>query len=471
MRIDEPIETKGYFWLQEEPDHRLPGVLKISESSVISVELAGLLNRPSSLLQKIMTAGPSSTDDEPDIERLVGLVEKGGLVTLDRCYRHGLRFGGELINSTLQPSLAFMGVRYEDDEQATFSEFRFSIDGLDAWLSVSSIAIEQDFDDYSGYIRFRLPDEIQITIGNDVGLEFAFGLRFPSMSLPMTRASVEQTASIRVKTKTPQPLEFFSSIARKLCNLLSLALDEDVGIQYMSGYLDYKTDNGEERKHQVRIYGEFQPWISRTPNIRSHRALFLYPEISDSIKDLVSKWFDNYDRLEPAIDLYFASRTQNQAFLQARVLWLAQALESLHRRTSQETEMPDAEFKSRIDEIAQNCPSDIQKWVRDKLLYANQLSFRTRIDRLVDPFATWFGRDDIERQYFVNRVRNTRNYLTHYGQRPRKNTATNPTELFALHQKMEALLQFHLLNLIGFDQQWIASLVERNVRLRRKVNG
>ena len=31
MRIDEPIETSGFFWLPEEPDFLVPGDLHISD--------------------------------------------------------------------------------------------------------------------------------------------------------------------------------------------------------------------------------------------------------------------------------------------------------------------------------------------------------------------------------------------------------------------------------------------------------
>ena len=46
MRLAEPIETTGMFWLPEQPDTQLSGVLKISESSEITVDLAGAFGNP-----------------------------------------------------------------------------------------------------------------------------------------------------------------------------------------------------------------------------------------------------------------------------------------------------------------------------------------------------------------------------------------------------------------------------------------
>ena len=84
MRISEPIETTGVFWLPGQPGTRLSGVLKISESSEITVELAGMFGNP---FVTPRTFGVAVTPEEAasDPRRIAGVLQKGGLVTLDRC--------------------------------------------------------------------------------------------------------------------------------------------------------------------------------------------------------------------------------------------------------------------------------------------------------------------------------------------------------------------------------------------------
>ena len=41
MRIDEPIETSGFFWLPEEPDFRVPGDLHISAPAPAATASSG----------------------------------------------------------------------------------------------------------------------------------------------------------------------------------------------------------------------------------------------------------------------------------------------------------------------------------------------------------------------------------------------------------------------------------------------
>ena len=477
MRLAEPIETKGMFWLPEQPETGLPGVLRISETSEITVEFAGVIGNPPSVFSRVgALASPRSGDGDSDLERIVGTVEKGGRITLDGCFRQSsnMVLPSGLFSSTFHASLAFLGVEYGNKEQVSFSEFSFSVDGLDAWLSISGIGeleLEEGAKNTSGSIRFHSPDDIPVTLSSGDQLEFIFSLSFPNVVIPVTEMAVKQTSLVRVRSERLQPVEYFSLIAVRLCNFLSLALDEDVGIQSMTGYLDQETGDDKRWQHPVRVYGQFPPFIDRSPSIQWHRALFLYPVVADRIGDVVTKWFDSYETFAPALDLYFLSRTQTQANLQTKALWLAQALETFHSRSSAETEMPHEEFRERIDLVTKSCPADIQDWVREKLQYANRFTFKSRIERLVEPFASWFGSDWSEREAFIRRIRDTRNYLTHYDGETTKKRADRPEELFALYREMEALLQLHLLRLIGFDDSSIGSLVEQNARLRRKLNG
>ena len=477
MRLAEPIETTGMFWLPEEPETRLPGVLRISEASEITVELAGVIGNPPSVFSNVgAVATLRSGDGDSDLDRIVGTVKKGGRVTLDRCFREGgnLVLPSGLFRSTFYASVAFIGLEYGKNEQVSFSEFSFSVDGLDAWLSISGIGeleFEEGAENKSGSIRFHKPDDIPVTLSSGDQLEFTFGLSFPKVVIPVTERAIKQTSFVRVRSERPESVEYFSSIAVRLCNFLSLALDEDVGLQSMTGYLDLARNDYKESAHPVRVYGQFPPVIDRSPSIRGHRALFLFPDVADRIGDVMTRWFDSYDTFAPALDLYFASRTQTQAYLETKALWLAQALETLHRRSSQETEMSPEEFRDRIDLVIKNCPTDIQGWVWEKLQYVNRLPFKTRIERLVEPFASWFGSNFGEREAFIKSIRDTRNYLTHYDAKATKRRADRPDDLFVLYGKMEGLLQLHLLSLIGFDHSLIGFLVEENRRLRRKLIG
>lgn len=40
MRLSEPIEKHGFFWLPDDAENKIPGILRISESGEITVEVS-----------------------------------------------------------------------------------------------------------------------------------------------------------------------------------------------------------------------------------------------------------------------------------------------------------------------------------------------------------------------------------------------------------------------------------------------
>ena len=473
MRLTEPIETTGEFWLPEDPDTRLSGILRISETGEITVELAGMFGEPFAMLKGGSEDGPSIVEgEEPTQGRIVGVVSRGGPITLDGCIwtSRNFQLPSVLSRSTVHASRACIGARYEQAEEVSFSEFSLGVEGLDTWLGASGIEFQQDDRVNGSVIRYRTPEEIQLTLPNGVDLKFVFQVvTTGNLGFPI-EAAVKQTVSAVIKPNEPQPISYYSFFAVRLCRFLFLALDQDVCIQTMTGNVDVDMSDGEKRRESVRIYGRFAPWTEKKPIISRHDALFLYPSIADQLSEMMIKWFEVYEALNPALDLYFASRTQASLFLDTKVLLLAQALETLHRRTTQETEMPEEEFTNLLEVVTRNCPGNRREWVSGKLRYANELTFRHRIQRLLEPFGHYFG-ERRARTDFINRICDTRNYLTHYDEKSTKNRASQPRELFTIHGKLEALFLLHLLRMNGFDDSAIDSLIQGNDGLRRKLDG
>ena len=473
MRLTEPIEVEGLFWLPGQIDTQLHGVLKITESGEITVDLAGTFGSPLVTPREFRRpAGPNEGESSPDPGRVLGNLRKGGLITLDRCLRNRSNFSlpSRLSTSTISAELAFVGAGYEEGEEALFSEFSFSVEGLDDWLTLSGIGVEfeQDTENSKGSIRFDTPHDIALLLASDTEMRFRFGLTFSRITAPLTEATVRQSASVLVKLKEPRPIKHFSSLAYKFCNFMTFALDQAVSIESMTGYLEQDTADERNRRFPIKVYGQFGPWPERKPRIRWHTALFLYPQVASNLEEIMGRWFESYESFESAFNLYFATRAQPSQFLDAKILWLTQALETLHRRSSEETEMPDEEFRDLVESLKQHCPPTRLRWLLDRLRYDNELSFRNRIRRLLNPVEKWFG-DEGERKAFVRRVSDTRNYLTHYDESSTPNRATGGGELFELYEKLEALFQLHVLLLLGFDDSAIQAAVHRNRALGRKL--
>ena len=174
-----------------------------------------------------------------------------------------------------------------------------------------------------------------------------------------------------------------------------------------------------------------------------------------------AKWVKNYEISEPAFNLYFSTKSGGQKYLDGKFLSLAQGIETLHRRNSQETQMPEEEFSTLKDKILKAIPNQKQnEWIKTKLEYANELSLRKRIKQMIEPFKDLFGNAG-KRNSFISKVVVTRNYLTHYDSNL-ESEAAHGEELWKLYRKLEALFQLHFLQLIGMDIESIKSIAKEN---------
>jgi len=406
VRLSEPIEKSGYFWLPAKPDNRLPGILRVSETGETNVEVIGIFGDTLAELN----------DSTPEIGRIVGVIENGDIITLDHCFyrNRNISFGG-ISKSTIHANFLLRGVQYDEGEPVTFSRFRFSVEGLDEWLSVSGLSVEHNCSERSASIHFNPPKEIAVQLADGIGFSVTFCWTLPGIPI-VTEAKITQKAYITLKSESLRPLEDFLALVFKLNNFLCFATDETVSLDSATGFsheITREVGNGEKREVPIAVYYESTPVSEGRPKLHWHNMLFRYGYIANQLEPILNSWLTNYEISAPAFNLYFASKSGAHKYLEGRFLSLAQGIETLHRRNSHETHMLDEEFDQLVVTIVEGCPSVRREWLLKKLEYANELPLRKRIKQMLEPFESIYGSSK-ERKQFIGKVIDTRNYLTHY---------------------------------------------------------
>lgn len=461
MRLSEPIEKSGYFWLPARPDNRLPGVLRVTETGETNVEVIGIFG---DTLAEI-------NDSSAELGRIVGVIENGEMITLDHCFyrNRNISFGG-ISKSTIHANFLLRGVQYDEGEPVTFSRFQFSVEGLDEWLSVSGLRVEHNWSERSASIHFNPPKEIAVQLTDGIGFRFTFRWTPPGAPI-VTEAKITQKVYITLTSESLRPIEYFLALVFKLSNFLCFATDETVSLDSATGFSHEITrEVGNDKKREVPIavyYDESTPVSEGCPKLHRHNMLFRYDHIANQLETILNSWLTNYEISAPAFNLYFASKFGAHKYLDGRFLSLAQGIETLHRRNSQETLMLDEEFDQLVATIVEGCPSVRREWLSKKLEYANELPLRKRIRQMLEPFESLYGGSK-ECKQFIGKVIDTRNYLTHYDPKLAQQAANGET-LWKLCMKLEALFQLHFLRLIGLDAEFIRKLANENHALRSKV--
>lgn len=446
MRITEERIRSGFFWLPSEPEIKIPGTLKITDGGKIELEIVGNFGK------------------DLNISRIVGHIEEDGYVTLDNCFygNKKMSFGG-ISKSLVHVHKVLCGAHFGENEGLTFNTFSFSVEGLDEWLNISGIKVENDWSNKTASINYIPPEEEAFSLGNGMQLKFSFKWTLPGSPI-ITEAKITQKAYIKLISEHPKSLSDFMDLSHKIINLLCFAMDETVSIRDVSatsGKLQKEVAEGEFIPVPVILFYQSLPFSPMMPKIARYDMLFVFSAIRENASEIFKKWLDAYEALEPSLNLYFASKTGAHKYLEGKFLSLVQGLETYHRRTSNERLMSKDEYENLKLNILAHCPDENRSWLDGRLTNGNEINLSKRLKRIIEPFKEHIGNSD-ERGKIIRSIVDARNYFTHYDGEL-ANKVAPPQALLSLCLKMEAIFQLHFLKMLGFTDEQI-NLAVRNCR-------
>ncbi|AUZ57769.1 hypothetical protein PRJ_1148 [Pseudomonas sp. XWY-1] len=459
MRIEEEYKKTGYFWLPGKEERKIPGVLSIVDGGDIELEIVGHFNDEMDVL-----------GEKDDLGRIIGHVEKDGLVTLDDCFyiQKNLAFGG-ISKSRILVNRVYSGAAWEKDEAVTFDSFAFSVDCLDSWVNISGISVDHDWENNTATISYARPERTVLLLDNGMSLEICFAYTPPGFP-NITEAKITQRAYFNLKSEALRDIKEFISTAFKITNLMCFAMDEVVTLKNVSATSpEIQSDGGNGKIYRVpiSIYYKSIPFSEKAPKKNWHEMLFSFGVIRADAQQVFNNWINAYEYLAPALNLYFSTKTGSQKYLDGKFLALAQGLETYHRRTSSETLMEPGDFEALVAGIIKDCPGEHVGWLSGRLMHGNEINLGKRLKRIVEPFKNHLGKRD-QRTKILRKIVDTRNYLTHYSENLKEEAATG-RDLWVLCQKMEAIFSLHFLKVIGFTDEEINGVVKNSHPLNKKL--
>ena len=360
-------------------------------------------------------------------------------------------------------------MEYEQEEQLSFESISFSVDGLEEWVGMSGISVQHEKDFLGASVKFTPPESLTYSLKDGMELNICFGYTLPTIKPNPINFSILQNTYFKLTSKNPLPLNDFIFIVHKIVTLLNFAMDSTVSIKNVFCFFStiMREVNGKIRPEPIQLFYESEPFSEIKPKTDWHTMLFRFVDIKDRFNEVVDKWLDAYETISPSLNLYFSNKIGAHTYLDGQFLTLAQALETYHRITSNDTLMPKKSFNTLIKQIKSHCPEEYKEWLSQRLDYGNELSLRTRLHRIIESCKSTIGTSE-EVELIVKNIVDTRNYFTHYDLRL-ENKAASGQNLWNLCQKMEAIFQLHLLKELCFDEVEINAVLNNTYSFRNKL--
>jgi hypothetical protein len=452
-------EFQGYFWLPDKPERKVPGHFLRTADGRLQLNIVGTFS-----------GRPIELDDRSPF-RILGLSENGKSITLEGCLytNRSFNFPG-LPTAIIFVHFAFIGCHFKNDEPIQFDSIYCYSEAVDIWMRFAPMEVTLSTNPQKSAISFSPPSPLEYELPDDL----KFNVRC-TWSAP----SATEYREARIKQKTWVGFEFprkanfkeMLTIVNQFSNFVSFVIDQTIAINVIEVYSKELVQKFDNTSHMLPVQIVYQPINKKSPDISKIQEpfpLFSFENTKDKFQIILSGWLENYKIFESSFNLYFGTKSEMDLYLDNRFLMLVQALEALHRNSSDNTLFSTKDYEELSSILKTGIPDKYKEWLQSRLKYGNELPLRQRLKSLFSGFEEVFGGKK-ELKGLISYIVNTRNYLTHYDKSLHKKSA-KASDLHKLCLALEALFQLHMARMCGFSIEEVIELCSRSELFRRKIS-
>ena len=424
MKISEPVIRKGFFWKAGHEGHKVSGTLMAKDGGGVELEIIGRLN------EDVM----SIFNHELESNFLVyGQLDSDNYATLYNCYyrknKNSLTSG--VSTSIIKPQVTLLGVAFdEENPRPTYKSVYFELSDISSWIDVSGFKVVLPHNQKRFLIDFTLPEHVEVKLEGIGTFKVEFNANYPTSF--KQEINLKQTTIFKIYPNIPIEFERATGVVGKIQHFVMLATQEVINLENVKAILSEGDEKIPEKSLPtiVKWYYESSPFQSASKRTKVD-ALFTISKIADKLEPRLNKWFEIYQKAQPALWLYFSSMTGAHRYSESVFLSLSQSAESYQRYMTGE----------------------------------KKLSFKQRMRALTEPFVHLY-KFDVDS--FLDIATNTRNYLTHYNEDVKSKSATG-LELYFLNKKLKDLMTLNLLKDTGFTPDELIEISNQAGLLRDEV--
>lgn len=472
LNLDESSEWAGMWWLPEDPEDQVPGILRYDPEDGLSLSLIGAFE------DRITSSpAPGTTVVHEGIGTwtvIHGVAENREVTLLDCAPSGGKRTLGARVKShdkqTVVATAATIGAHISGEEHAAFSMAEVSIEDLTLWAASSAfeglLGAADGKIDGTGRISVKpVASQSVVVDGTEYRLTHTHTLPFFDQRKGSTVGRMRDTTSVRITPPQPFALSAALKAASMVQDLIAFATHRAAGVIWLRlevAGTESVLPNGQalpRRRAQVL----YSPVALGKHDAKAvdHRRVFFTCE-SLPFDQVVPRWRETHDRLQAATSMILGLRYAPARFIENNLLTAVGAAEVLHRGLRiDEKPFPKNEFTAMRDAMLGQVPEQHQE--RFKGAIRNDPTLRDRLHSLA-------ARPDQEAiallvpnvAHWAKKTTLARNDLAHNGRTP--NHSIN--ELIAIVEVTTAVVILNVLHELGLPPDRQREIVWEHPQLR-----
>lgn len=349
-----------------------------------------------------------------------------------------------------------------------FMGIRFSVDNIENWIPAnSSFKVDYPNKDKPLIVEYTPRDPITFYENDKFKIRLIFNYKIPGSpiieNITLSESAYFEICQINKENCNKQEIfEYFY----KTLTLMYLC----IGTPISAKRFEILFTNDTKNLYRSPLFFQSNPYQEEVENIKWNEINIPFNKIKflENGYKFISVWYEKFDSILPSINLYISYLTTRNNSIENKFLWLAQAVEALHRRTSDKKLMSDEDFLKMKEEILKSCPDNYKDWLEQKISYGNEIGFRTRIKEFINPVANIlknvFNDNQLDKKikYCIKQIVSFRNQLTHNDINSKKLDYEIMLTLLTLTSLLELTLIFNLLKQCKLPDESISKLLCEN---------
>lgn len=446
----------GMFWFPGQEDKRFRGVLRLKAGKAATLETSAfhsestdhcLVDHPDTPKgEMIQPSGKSMFQamDIPSRKIIHGFNEQGKPLTLINCYASCTSSTMAMASHRYSCQFAIFGVHLQHDDLHCHG-IRLHLDHLDDWFGrrLFQHYSESEETESGGSKLTKITIPVPRDLTTPLSLPgYANSEFFSSWTMTPSHTEFRLTSKAYLDLHFAEPKEWEDVLqeVHRWQRLLGLATRRPVDVREFALYRsDVRHDYGDYPMDPCYVWMK-RKHSRKAPDYKrgGHDFYFTYKDVATNFPELIGKWQEIQKPWAAVLHRFFAVSHRRGLWLNEEFLFLAQAVESMHRaRTG------DTDTKGVVDRAAKNAylnsPEELQLLLGDRGL-------------------------------FVRQFRKTRNYWSHYGEPTPESDpeVLGDIDLYDFNQKLRWIVEFSILLELGvpdfcaskvWSPQWRGRLV------------
>lgn len=473
LNLDQASEWAGLWWLPEDPEEQVPGVLRYDPEGGLSLSLIGAFE------DRIMsTTSPGVTafhEGSRTWDVIHGAAERREITLLGSVPSSSKRTLGARVKSpdrqTVAATTAIVGAHISGESDAVFSAAQVSVEDLGLWAGSSVfegfLGAPDGKIDGTGSISVK-PVEAQSVVvdGTEFRLSHRHTLPFFDQRKGGTVGRMRDTAFVRVVPADPFSAGGAREAASLVQDLISLATHRAAGVVWL------RLEVAETEpsllpdgrpippRHADVLYSPAALGKHDAKTVDHHRVFFTCDSLP--FEDVVPRWCEAHGRLQAATNMILGLRYAPARYVESNLLTAVGAAEVLHHGLRiDEKPFPAADFKAMRDAMLEQVPEEHRD--RFKGAIRNDPTLRDRLQALAarpDQHAIALLMPDLDR--WARRTVRARNDLAHEGTTP----GHSFDELIAVVEVTTAVVILNVLHELGLPAERQREIVREHPQLR-----